>query len=98
MSDKAFTVYMMASKPYGTVYTGMTSNMMGRDWQHKNKIYEGFTKKYGVTMLVYYEQHPSFESALKREKQIKAWQRQWKINLINQNNPHWEDLSVHFTL
>jgi putative endonuclease len=49
-------------------------------------------------MLVYYEQHPSFESALKREKQIKAWQRQWKINLINQNNPHWEDLSVHFSL
>ncbi len=98
MSDKAFYVYLMASKPYGTIYTGMTSDMPGRDWQHKNKIHEGFTKKYGVTMLVYYEQHPSFESAVLREKKIKAWQRQWKINLINEHNPNWEDLSVHLRL
>jgi putative endonuclease len=89
---KRFYVYILASEHYGTLYTGMTSSLIQRLDQHKNNVLKGFTQKYNVKMLVYYEQHENFESACMREKQIKAWKRQWKINLIEERNPHWDDL------
>ena len=82
----------MASKANGTLYTGVTSDLPGRVWQHKNKAVDGFTAKYGVSMLVYFEEHGSAESAILREKQIKKWNRAWKIQLIEQINPTWRDL------
>jgi putative endonuclease len=92
---KIFYVYILASKQYGTLYTGMTSNLLQRIYQHKNKMIEGFSSKYDVHMLVYWEPHDTFESACLREKQIKAWKRQWKINLIEEKNPHWDDLYLN---
>jgi putative endonuclease len=89
---KSFFVYIMASGHYGTLYTGVTSNLPKRIWEHKNNAVEGFTQKYAVHTLVYYEPHDSAESAITREKQIKAWKRDWKTNLIEHDNPHWEDL------
>ena len=83
---------MLASKKYGTLYIGVTSNLIQRIWQHKNNQVEGFTKKYSVHMLVYYEQHEIMESAITREKQMKKWKRDWKIKLIEKDNPQWEDL------
>jgi putative endonuclease len=93
MPDKKFYVYILASDLYGTLYIGLTSNLLKRIWEHQNKVADGFTKKYNVKNLVYYEIHDTFEYAALREKQMKAWKRQWKINLIEQKNPHWEDLS-----
>jgi len=82
----------MASKKNGTLYVGVTSNLPKRVWEHKNKAVEGFTKKYDISRLVYYELHENAESAIKREKRIKEWPRQWKINIIVKNNPVWDDL------
>lgn len=90
--EKRFYVYMMASDHYGTLYVGVTSNLPKRIWEHKNGTAEGFTKKYNVRTLVYYETHDNAETAITREKQIKEWKRQWKINLIEHNNPRWDDL------
>ena len=90
--DKIFHVYIMTNKRYGTLYTGMTSNIGQRVYQHKNKQVNGFTKTYGLGQLVYYERHETAESAITREKQIKAWKRQWKIELIEKSNPSWHDL------
>ena len=90
--QKLFYLYILASKPNGTLYTGVTSNLVQRVWQHKNKLGEGFTKKYNVDKLVYYEVHESAESAITREKQVKAWKREWKLRLIRENNPGWRDL------
>ncbi len=92
---KTFYVYIMASKKNGTLYIGMTSNLIRRVYEHKNNINEGFTQKYGVHRLVYYEQIPDANNAIAREKQMKKWRRQWKINLIEQENPNWEDLYEH---
>ncbi len=92
MGDKQFYVYILASKKKGTLYTGVTSNLPGRVWQHKEKVVAGFTKKYDVSLLVYFEMHPVAESAILREKQIKKWNRAWKISLIEENNPAWRDL------
>jgi len=89
---KQFYIYILASKKYGTLYIGMTSNLEQRIWQHKNKVIDGFTKKYNVNKLVYFEVHNNFESAVSREKNMKAWKRQWKINLIEKENLHWNDL------
>ncbi|TNC79618.1 MAG: GIY-YIG nuclease [Oleiphilus sp.] len=86
------SVYIMASGRNGTLYIGVTSDLVKRVWQHKQGFVEGFTYKYAVKSLVYYEQHISMESAILREKQMKKWRRQWKVNLIQENNPHWEDL------
>lgn len=91
-STKQFAVYILASKRNGTLYVGMTSNLPQRIWQHKNETADGFTKKYGVKQLVYYELHESAESAINREKQIKEWQRAWKLRLIEEGNPEWCDL------
>lgn len=90
--DKIFYVYMMASGFNGTLYTGVTSDLAARVHQHKNGTFEGFTKKYKVNRLVWYEVHDSAESAITREKQIKEWKRDWKKNLIERENPYWEDL------
>ena len=83
---------MLASKPNGTLYIGVTSELIKRVWQHKNDLVEGFTRKYQVYNLVWYEMHEDMESAIYREKRLKKWNRQWKIGLINEFNPSWQDL------
>ena len=85
-------VYMLASGKNGTLYTGVTSNLVQRIWQHKNGLADGFTKKYAVHDLVWYELHSTMDSAIQKEKEIKNWQRNWKIRLIEERNPHWVDL------
>jgi putative endonuclease len=89
---KQFFVYILASKPYGTLYTGMTSNLPQRIAKHRDGLYDGFTKKYGIKKLVWYEAHDSAEAAIIREKQIKKWDRSWKIALIEKGNPAWRDM------
>ncbi len=93
-----FYVYMLASKPYGTLYIGTTSDLARRIAEHKNKVVPGFTKRYGVRQLVWFEAHQSRDAALQREKQIKEWKRNWKINLIERENRHWRDLSLTLPL
>ena len=85
-------VYILASKPNGTLYTGVTWDLPRRVWEHKNDFEESFTKQYGVHTLVWYETHESMESALVREKTIKKWKRAWKIRLIEEGNSTWSDL------
>jgi putative endonuclease len=85
-------VYMLASNKNGTLYIGVTSNLVQRIWQHKHGLAQGFTEKYAVHILVYYEQHESMSEAILREKQLKKWNRTWKIRLIEENNPYWSDL------
>ena len=85
-------VYILASKPKGTLYIGVTSDLVQRVWQHKNDFVEGFTKRYRVHTLVWYEVHGSMESAITREKALKKWRRAWKIELIEEANPVWLDL------
>ena len=89
---KQFYVYILASKRNGTLYTGVTSNLIQRVWQHKHDVIQGFTRKYNVKTLVYYEVHENAESALTREKKIKRWRRAWKLGLIEKSNPEWRDL------
>ena len=93
MEKEFFYVYIMASKRYGTLYIGLTSNLSKRVYEHKNGLIEGFTKKYKVHQLVWYERHGTAESGIKRERNMKEWKRQWKIELIEQSNPNWYDLS-----
>ena len=83
----------MASQRNGTLYTGVTSNLAQRTWQHQNGLVDGFTKSYGVRTLVWYELHDNMESAITREKRIKTWKRAWKLDLIESSNPEWRDLS-----
>lgn len=90
--EKQYHVYILASGRNGTLYTGVTSDLAARAWQHREKVAEGFTKKYDVRYLVWYENHGSVEAAIIREKQIKKWKREWKINLIEEFNPAWRDL------
>ena len=85
-------VYIMASRRNGTLYTGATSDLARRVWEHKNDFVDGFTKRYGVHTLVWYEVHETMESALTREKHLKEWRRAWKIELIEGDNPTWRDL------
>ena len=87
-------VYILASKPYGTLYIGVTSNLPGRLMQHRTDAIPGFTKSYSVHSLVRFETCDTMEQAILREKQLKRWHRQWKINLIESENPHWADLAV----
>ena len=87
-----FYVYIMASKPYGTLYIGVTSNLSRRVWEHRNHVVEGFTDKHNVGRLVWFEVHSNAESAIKREKALKRYKRDWKIELIEHDNPHWEDM------
>ena len=92
--DSQPIVYIIVSRKYGTNYTGVTSNIMQRMQQHREEALEGFSKKNGVKMLIWYEQHVTMETAIRREKQIKKWNRQWKINLIEASNPDWRDLAI----
>jgi len=92
MNTKFYFVYILASKKNGTLYIGVTSNFPKRVWEHKNNLVEGFTKKYNVHNLVYYEQTENVNGALLREKQLKKWKREWKIELIEKDNPQWKDL------
>jgi putative endonuclease len=85
-------VYILASKRNGTLYVGVTSDLMRRIWEHKNGLIEGFTRRYGVHRLVYFQHHEIMESAIKKEKQLKRWLRAWKIALIERSNPEWRDL------
>ena len=85
-------VYILASARNGTLYTGVTSALVQRVWQHKEHLVDGFATRHGADQLVWYEIHERMESAILREKQIKAWKRQWKIELIEQANPYWRDL------
>jgi putative endonuclease len=82
----------MASKRNGTLYVGVTSDLMGRVWQHRENVVAGFTKRHGIHTLVWYEVHETMESAITREKSIKAWKRAWKLELIETSNPSWVDL------
>ena len=86
-------VYMLASERNGTLYTGVTSNLLKRVWEHKNNLVEGFTNKYGVHTLVWYELHNTMDTAIQREKEIKNWKRAWKLKMIEKMNPHWHDLN-----
>ena len=90
--EKHFYVYILASDRNGTLYNGVTSNLIQRIWQYREKQVEGFSKKYNVQKLVWFEQHENAESAIAREKQIKKWNRDWKIRLIEETNPYWNDL------
>ena len=92
MKQKQFAVYMMTNKRKGTIYTGVTNNLSARIWQHKNNVTQGFTKKYNLNKLVYYEQCTDINLAIEREKQIKKWPRQCKLDLIEKFNPEWRDL------
>jgi putative endonuclease len=87
-----YYVYILASKRHGTLYIGVTNDLVRRVYEHKNDLVEGFTKKYGIHLLVYYEQYNNVESAIQRERQMKKWNRQWKIRRIERQNPDWRDL------
>ncbi len=90
--NKQPCVYLLASKRNGTLYVGVTSDLIKRVWEHKNHVANGFTKRYGVDRLVWYEVHETMESAIGREKALKEWQRAWKLELIEKFNPDWKDL------
>jgi len=91
-----YFVYMLASKRNGTLYIGVTNNLLDRVNQHKNNLVDGFTKKYDVHNLVYYEAYKNIDDAIAREKCMKKWKRKWKLELIESSNPNWEDL--YYTL
>lgn len=85
-------VYILTNKPFGTLYIGVTSDLVKRIWEHKEKTVEGFSKRYGLTQLVYYEMHDRIDGAIVREKQMKEWNRNWKLRQIMDVNPDWKDL------
>ena len=91
MSRNAY-VYMLASKPQGTLYVGVTSDLKRRVYEHRERMHEGFTKEYNVTRLVWFEAHEEIRKAIGREKRLKHWNRAWKISLIEEDNPQWLDL------
>jgi putative endonuclease len=90
--DKNYYVYILASRRNGTLYIGVTSDLVKRTWEHKNKVVAGFTKRYGVDKLVYFEQFSDSENAIKREKRLKKYNRKWKLELVEKGNPEWRDL------
>jgi putative endonuclease len=90
---KSYYVYILASSRNGTLYVGSTTNLIKRIWEHKNKVTPGFTAKYNVNQLVYYEEHELYVEAARREKRFKNWCRKWKLDLIEKLNPTWRDLS-----
>jgi putative endonuclease len=93
-----YFVYILASKRNGTLYTGVTNDLLKRVYEHKNNLIPGFTSKYGVHDLVYYERYKDVHAAIAREKRIKIWKRAWKIELIEKSNPEWRDLYNELTL
>ena len=90
--DRTIAVYIMANRKNGTLYTGVTSNLLRRTWEHRQGVYSGFSKKWGCNRFVWYEQHELIAEAIRREKSIKVYRRQNKINLIEARNPDWKDL------
>ena len=94
MRERAPCIYIMASKQLGTLYVGVTSNLIGRMMQHRDGTFEGFTKRYGIKRFVWYDVADTMEAAIAREKTIKKWPRDWKCNLIERQNPEWNDLAV----
>jgi len=92
MHIRSPSVYILASRRNGALYVGVTSNLVGRIWQHRSDLIDGYTKRYRVHLLVWFEQHETMESAILREKAIKEWKRQWKCELIERSNPYWRDL------
>jgi putative endonuclease len=92
MSSGSFYVYILANRIGGTLYIGVTNDLLRRVWQHREKVMKSFTEKYDVVRLVYFEQFDDPENAIKREKRLKKWNRAWKIRLIEENNPNWDDL------
>ena len=90
--DNRGYVYILCTRPYGTLYVGVTSSLAKRVWEHKQHLVQGFTSRYRTDRLVWYECHESIEEAIIREKQIKEWRRDWKVNLIQSMNPNWHDL------
>ena len=94
--NKTCAVYIMTNYQETTFYIGVTSNIQKRVWEHKNKVVEGFTNKYNVDKLVYFELTDSIEAAINREKQLKRWHREWKINLVKESNPDFKDLSLEW--
>jgi putative endonuclease len=95
--DKSSYVYILASGLNGTLYIGVTSNLIKRVWEHREGVVDGFSKQYGVKNLVWYEIHTEIMEAIRREKQIKKWERSWKVELIQQSNPRWRDLYADIT-
>ena len=91
MKELQPAVYLLASGRNGTLYLGVTGNLVQRVWQHREHLVDGFSKEYGVTQLVWFEQHDTVESAITREKRIKKWRREWKLDLIERSNPYWND-------
>ena len=89
-------VYILARASHSTLYTGVTSNLLARVWQHREDVVRGFTQRYGIKRLVWFEVHETMESAILREKRIKRWPRAWKYDLINAGNPTWRDLAEDF--
>ena len=89
---KQYYVYILASRPYGTLYVGVTNDLVRRAWEHRNNVVKGFAKEHGVHRLVWYELHEDIYEAITREKRIKKWNRDWKVNLIQSTNPSWDDL------
>ena len=84
----------MTNRPRGVLYIGVTSDLAGRVWEHKEGIYKGFTQKYNLKNLIYHEEHEDINEAINREKQLKLWNRNWKIELLEKENPHWDDLYI----
>jgi len=93
----AYYVYIMTNKAFGTLYIGITNDLIRRVWEHKEKLIAGFTKRYGLDKLLYYEVHDSVEAAIRREKQMKDWNRNWKLRQIMEMNPDWKDLYAEIT-
>lgn len=93
--EKHYWVYILTDKAYGTLYLGVTNNLSRRMWEHKEGIISGFTKKYKLKKLIYYEQYSDVKEAIAREKALKKWNRDWKIQKIEQVNPTWDDLYSH---
>ena len=93
----SFWVYILASRRNGTLYIGMTDDLVRRAWEHRTGTIPGFTREYGIKMLVWFEQHETRESALQRERQLKKWNRAWKLRLIERFNPSWKDLADELT-
>ena len=94
--DRIPCVYLLASGFHGTLYVGVTSDLVGRIWQHREEVTRGFTSRYGVKRLVWFETGETMESVIVREKQIKRWRREWKIKLIERENPTWRDVAEDF--
>ena len=90
--ERSFWVYILARRVGGTLYIGVTSDLVRRVYEHREELIPGFTREHGVHRLVYYEQHATAESAIRREKRLKKWNRAWKIALIEKDNPNWDDL------